>query len=196
MFVRLVTYIRHIIEGRVLRNLFTSTFTGISPISSPSVVNDVPGPVSILTSSLLNGSAPVPTSSVVNSVPDPTQNPSNLPFIVGLVVGFVGVLVLTVVMIIVVLRVVLVRQCKPATSTEQPSYDYVVPPQPHERIQLKENEAYGKFLSDTSQPQVFIPPLESDLAYAVVKTRQDLMEKSVTPEPQEYEIPLSSKHII
>ena len=163
-------------------------FTVIPPVPSSSVVNDVSGP------------APIPTSTVVNDVSGPTQNPpNNLPLIVGLVAGLVGLLVITLLMIIIVLSAVLVRQRKPAAITKQPFYDYVTPPQPpaqHESIQLKENEAYGKVLSDTSQPQVSIPSLQPNVAYGVIQTHQDLGDERDTPESQEYEIPLSSKQFV
>ena len=138
------------------------------------------------------GIAPVPSSSVVvNDVSGPTQNPSTL--IIGIVAGLVGLLVITLLMIIIVLSLALVGRCKPAAVTKQ---NYVIPPQPPtqlEKIQLKENEAYENVLSDTSQPQVSIPPLQPNIAYGVVQIHQELRDEEDAPE---YDIPLSSKHNI
>ena len=63
---------------------------------------------------------PVPSSSVVNDMSDSTHN---LPLIIGLVVGLVGLLIVSVLIVIIVLRVVLVRQCKCSAFTEEPFYD-------------------------------------------------------------------------
>ena len=101
--------------------------------------------------------------------PGPTQN---LPLILGVAVGLVVLLVVTVLMIIIVQSVVLVRHRKPTTAKEEPFYDYVTPsqlPAQNERIQLKENEAYEKKLSVTSQPQVSTS-LQPNIAYGVVQT--------------------------
>ena len=135
------------------------------------------------------GIAPAPSSSTVNDVSGSAQN--SLPFIIGIAAGLVGLLII---MIIIVLSVVLVRKRKPAAVTKQPFYDYVTPPQPptqHERIQLKENEAYGKVLSDTSRHQESTP-LQPNIAYGFIQTHQNLRDKEDI-EPQEYELPLSSK---
>ena len=98
--------------------------------------------------------------------PRPTQN---LPLILGVSAGLVGLLVVTVLMIIIVQSVVLVRRHKPTTAKEEPFYDYVTPlqlPVQNERVQLKENEAYEKI---TSQPRVSTS-LQPNIAYGVVQT--------------------------
>ena len=91
---------------------------------------------------------------------------------IGLVVGLVGLLVITVtvLVIVIVLSVVLVKQCKSATFTKHDA-----PPQTPtlpERVQLRENEAYGKVSSDTSPPQVSTTPLRPNFAYGVIQTHQ------------------------
>ena len=116
------------------------------------------------------GPIPVPSSSVVNDVSGPTQN--TLPLIIGLVVGLVGLLIISVLMVIIVVGlVVIVRQRKSSTFTEQPFYDDVIP-QPlstqSDGIELKENEAYGNVLSDTSQ--TWVSTLQPNIAYGVVQT--------------------------
>ena len=181
----------------VVHRQFYTCSPGASPLPTSSMENDVSGPALTPTSTVTDVSGPAltPTSTVtvVNDVSGPAQNPNNLALIIGLVVGLVGLLVIAVLMIIILLNVVLVRHRKPAAVTEQPFYEYVTSAQPsvqRERIQLQENEAYGKFLSETSQPQVSIPPLQPNIAYGVIKTHRDLKDEADTPEPQEYEIPL------
>ena len=122
-------------------------------------------------------------------MPSVTSNPANntyyLALIVGVVGGLVGLLVITALMVVIVLSVVLVRQHKSATSTEQPFYDYVTPEKPPtlpERIQLKENEAYGNISPDTSQRQVKTPPLQPNIAYGVIQTRKKLKAQTDTPD--------------
>ena len=61
------------------------------------------------------------------------------------------------------------------------------------RMKVKENEAYKKVISVTSQPQVSTS-LQPNIAYGVIQTHQDLRNEADTPEPREYEIALSSKH--
>ena len=88
-------------------------------------------------------------------------------------------------MVVIVLSVVLVRRHKSATSTEQPFYDYVTPekpPIPPERIQLKENEAYGNISTDTSHCQLKTPPLQPNIAYGVIQTRKKLRAQTDTPD--------------
>ena len=110
----------------------------------------------------------------MNDVPDSTSVSS---LIVRLVVGLVGLLVITVtvLVIIIVLSVVLVKWCKSATFAKESFYDYVAPPQPPtlpERVQLRENEAYGTVSSDTSPPQVSTTLLQPNIAYGVINTHQ------------------------
>ena len=131
--------------------------------------------------------------------PDTDQNPdNNLTLIIGLVVGFVGLLIiLSVLMIIIVLRVLYVRQGKSSTFTEQPVYDYITPQRPStqsDRIELNENQAYGNVLSETSETQ--FSTLRPTIAYGVVfANKQRLNDEIDNPEPQDYEVPIMSDYI-
>ena len=94
----------------------------------------------------------------VSTSDSPAPTSLNAGLIAGLVVGIAGTVTCS------ALFVVFMRRCKSSTSTEQPLYDYVAPSRPPtqpERIEVKENDAYGahpRLTSSTSS-------LQSNAAY-------------------------------
>ena len=113
----------------------------------------------------------------ISNSPAPTS--LNAGLIAGLVVGIAGTLTC------IALLVVFMRWCKSSTSTEQPFYDYVAPSQPptqSEKIEVKENNAYGAHPQLTSSTS----SLQSNAAYE----KSDLEVKDVLNCTQDLILPL------